>query len=304
MIDLGYVRYKPVSQRTPNTQYIDLMRRIRNEGRWVKPIQGDPARMIFGAQIEYDMEEGFPLDTHRDLSGSMFEGAINEHAGFLNGAETLDELKSYGMPEVFWKRWVTEEKCAMWGLSPGHLGTASYGAAWAKMPTRDGNVFNQIDALVDGIRRKPFLRTWQITTWYPPEIIGPEGTRKVVVAPCHGDVHVIIDPETGELMVHHKQRSCDIAVGGVLNTVQYAAFGLALAKLTGYRFSRYVHTFSDVHIYRMQFEKIDELLSRPTMPFPTVAIDAVHERLQDLRGKHFTLSDYQAGEKMIIPTPT
>lgn len=304
MIDLGYVRYKPFEERTPDTQYIDLLRRIHDTGRWVKPVQGDPAKMVVGGQLRYNMENGFPVDTHRNLHGAMFHGTIGELIGFMNGAETLEELMSFGMPRKFWNDWVTAEKCAQWGLPPGHLGSASYGAAWTKMPSRDGSLFNQIDALQDGLRSKPFLRTWKITPWYPPEIIGPQGTRKVVVAPCHGEVHVIAFPEEKELTLHHVQRSGDLPVGAVLNIIQYAAMGMMLAKLLGYRFVEYVHTFSDVHLYKMQLPDVEELLSRPTKPFPTVTLNGSPERLQGFRTTDFVLGDdYESGEKMRIPTP-
>jgi thymidylate synthase len=303
-LDLGYVEYLPFEQRTPDEQYINLIRHIYETGRWVKPIQGDRSKMVVGAQLRYDMKNGFPVDTHRNLHGAMFHGTLGELVGFLNGAETLEELMSYGMPKVFWDRWLTPEKCAQWGLEPGHLGSASYGAAWTRIPTRDGGTFNQIDALVNGLRSKPFLRTWKITPWYPPEIIGAEGTRKVVVAPCHGEVHVIAYPEERELSLHHVQRSGDLPVGAVLNMIQYPALGMMLAKLLGYKFVEYVHTFSDVHMYEMQLPFVEELLSRPTKPFPTVTLNGSPERLQDFRTTDFVLGDdYDSGEKMRIPTP-
>lgn len=304
LVHLGYVEYLPQTLRKPDTQYVDLLRKIMIHGEVVKPIQGGEAKMIVGAQLHYKMENGFPVDTSRDLSGSMFHGTIAESNAFMNGAETLDELISFGMPKVFWERWVTAEKCADFGLSPGHLGSASYGAIWTKFPTRDGRTFNQIDALQEGIVKRPHLRTWKITPWYPPEIFGPFGTRKVVVAPCHGDVHFLANPEKKELTVHHVQRSGDLPVGAVLNIIQYAAFGMMLAKLMDYKFVELVQTFSDVHIYQSQYESVQELLSRPVKPFPIVTLESTATRLQEYRTHDFKLLEYEAGPKMRIPTPT
>ncbi len=303
-MNLGYVEYLPLEQREPDRQYVNLLRDIMDGGRTIKPIQGGEARMVVGAQFHYPMSNGFPVDTLRDLSGNMFHGTIAEVTGFLNGAETLEELTSFGMPKVFWERWVTAEKCADFGLKPGHLGEASYGAIWTKFPTRDGGTFNQIDALQEGIRSRPHLRTWKIIPWYPPEIFGPSGTRRVVVAPCHGDIHVIADPLSKELIIHHSQRSGDLPVGAVLNIIQYAGFGMMLAKLMGYKFVELVQTFSDVHIYECQYTYVEELLSRAVRPFPMVTLESDAVRMQEYRTKDFSLLEYVSGEKMRIPTPT
>lgn len=303
-MDLGYITYLPETERKIDTQYRDLLVRIMDKGTIVKPIQGDEARMISGAQHHYLAENGFVMETIRDLSGSL-KGALAEHIGFLNGAATLDELVAFGMPKRWWDRWVTAEKCADFGLEPGHLGPASYGPMWTKMPTRDGGTFNQIDALQDGIKSRPHLRTWRITPWYPPEIIGPYGTRRVVVAPCHGDIHVIANPITKELTIHHIQRSGDLPVGVVFNRMQYFGFGMMLAKIMRYKFVELVYTFSDVHIYECQYPFVEELLKRDIRIYPTVTLEANHDRLQDYRPQEFILgNDYRPHPKMDIPTPT
>src|SRR3990167_7606289 len=102
---------KPFAERTPDYQYRDLLKRIMDEGRDTMPIHGIGARGVVGHQIRYKLENGFPLMTERDLTKTM-PGALGEHIGFLNGARTLDELKQYGMPAIFWNRWVTKEKSA------------------------------------------------------------------------------------------------------------------------------------------------------------------------------------------------
>ena len=304
MIDLGYISYLPPTMRKIDTQYRDLLQLIMDKGDIVKPIQGGEAKMIAGAQHHYRAENGFIMETMRNLSGTL-EGALAEHIGFLNGAETLDELVAFGMPKVWWDRWVTAEKCADFGLPPGHLGSASYGPSWTKFPTRNGGTFNQVDALQDGIKSRPHLRTWRMTPWYPPEIIGPFGTRKVVVAPCHGEIHVIANPITKELTVHHIQRSGDLPVGVQFNRQQYFAFGMMLAKVMGYKFVELVYTFSDVHIYDVQYPFVEELLSREPRIYPTVTMRSDAKRLQDFRPKDFILgNDYNPHSKMNIPTPT
>jgi len=293
---------KPYSERTPDRQYQDLLRLIRDKGRKMMPIHGIGARSIVGHQIRYDMANGFPLMTERDLT-RIFPGALGEHIGFLNGARTLEELKKYGMPAIYWDRWVTKEKCADFNLPEGDLGDGSYGAAWAAFPTSEGVPFNQIEHVIQQIKERPYLRTHVITSWIPQYTLQHEGlTRRVVVAPCHGYIHILAYPDTKEIVIHHFQRSADIPIGVVSNIVQYAAFGMMLAQVIGYTMTELVHTFSDAHLYENQLDAVAELLARDPRPFPTVTLDPTITNIFDFRPHHFTLSDYDPHPKMIIPT--
>lgn len=297
------VNYLPPRHRVADTQYHDLLRDIMSEGKTVRPIHGGEARMIAGAQMRFDMANGFPLITERDLSGKLFYGALAEHIAFLHGASTLEELRAMGVPDRWWGPWVTKEKCANFGLAEGSLGPASYGPVWTAFPMRDGGVFNQITAIVEQIRRAPFLRTHHITNFYPPEVIGPPGTRKVVVAPCHGDIYINVFPAEGELTIQHVQRSADLPVGAAFNLIQYAGFGMMLAKVLGYTFTELVYHFIDVHIYEVQYPYVEEILAREPMPFPTVTLDRDTDELMAFRPEDFILTDYTSGPKMFIPTP-
>lgn len=294
---------KPYAQRTPDIQYQTLLTRIMEEGTDVMPVHGVGARMVVGHQLRFSLDNGFPLLTERDLEKS-FKGALGEHIGFLNGARTLEQLKSYGMPGVFWDRWVTKEKCEMFGLPEGDLGDGSYGAAWGSFPTAEGKPFNQIAHVVQQIKERPYLRTHLISPWIPQYAIQHEGLkRRVVVAPCHGWIHVLTFPETKELVVHHFQRSADVPVGVAFNIVQYAAFGMMVAQLIGYRMKELVHTLSDAHIYHNQFDAVNEMIARGSKAFPTVTLDTSIHDIFDFRPAHFTLTDYHPHPKMIIPTP-
>lgn len=294
--------YKPVSKRTPDSQYQDLLKKILHEGREVLPIHGEKAKMLAGAQLRYSLDNGFPLITERDLSGPLFKGALSEHIAFLNGARTQKELEDFGCK--WWSRWVTKERCAIFNLPEGDLGDGSYGAAWANFPTKEGSGFNQIKHLVQQVKERPYLRTHIISPWIPQYTLQHEGlTRKVVVAPCHGWIHVLAYPETKELTIHHFQRSGDLPVGVPFNFVQYAAFGMMLAQVIGYSFKEVVYTFSDVHIYESQYEKVKELIEREPRYLPTVKLDPSVSDIFAFRPEHFTLSDYDPHEKMGIPTP-
>jgi len=293
---------KPYNERVPDRQYQDLLKKIMDEGIEVMPIHGEKARMLVGQQLRYKLENGFPVITERDLSGPLFKGALAEHIAFLHGARTQAELEKFGCN--WWKRWVTKEKCAIFGLPEGDLGDGSYGAAWASFPTKEGKPFNQIENLVQQIKERPYLRTHFLSPWIPQYTLQHSGlTRKVVVAPCHGWVHILAFPETKEIVIHHFQRSADFPVGVPFNIIQYAAFGLMLGQVLGYSLKEVVYTFSDIHVYESQYEKVNELLKREPLRLPTVALDASITDIFDFRPEHFSLTDYEPHPKMMIPTP-
>ena len=292
---------KTFEQRTPDTQYHDLLERIMREGKEVKPIHGEKALMVMGLQLRYDLSNGFPVIPDRDLS-KLMPGAIAEHVAFLHGAHTQKELEKWGCK--WWSRWITPEKCADFGLPVGELGPGSYGPAWAAFPTAEGEPFNQIVEVMRQLKERPFLRTHIISPWIPQYTIQhSELTRKVVVAPCHGYIHILAYPETKELSVHHFQRSGDIPVGVPFNIIQYAAFTLMAAQVIGYKPREYVHTISDAHIYESQYDYVKEILKREPRRLPTVTLDPSIKDILDFRPEHFTLTDYNPHPAMKIPTP-
>lgn len=294
---------KPVIERTVDWQYHHLLRKILEEGVDVKPIQGEGSRMLLGAQMHFDLANGFPMITERDLGGRFMVGALGEHFAFLHGARTQEELKAFGC--AWWKKWVTKERCDIFGLPEGDLGPGSYGPAWTAFPTSEGEPFNQIEHVVKQIKERPNLRTHIISPWIPQYTLQHSGIppRKVVVAPCHGYLHILVFPETKQLSVHHFQRSGDVPVGVVFNIIQYAAFTMMIAQATGYTPKELVYTISDAHIYESQFEHVKQLLDREPRVFPTMLMDSTVTDLLDFRPEHFTITDYTPHEAMIIPTP-
>ena len=292
---------KTYTKRTPDSQYRDALARIMKEGRRTMPIHGEEARSIIGMQLRYDLDNGFPLITERDLT-KLMPGALSEHMAFLHGAHTQEELEKWGCK--WWKDWVTPEKCAIFGLPPGELGPGSYGPAWAAFPTAEGKPFNQIVEVMRQLKEKPFLRTHIITPWIPQYAIQHSGlTRKVVVAPCHGYLHIFAYPETKELSVHHFQRSGDMPTGIPFNIIQYGAFTLMVAQYMGYKPKELVFTVSDAHIYERQYPMVEELIKREPKRFPTVTLDPAITEVLNFRPEHFKLSDYDPHPAMKVPTP-
>lgn len=284
----------PYECRTPDRQYRDNLRLIVEQGEWVKTQQGPRAlRYIAPPPMRFLLSNGFPMITERNIKG-FWHQAVGEIFAFVNGVRTLEELESFGCK--FWSNFITAEKCAKRGLAPGDMGDGSYGDAFANFPMRDGGGFNQWKHIVEQIREMPHLRTHFVTPWVPQYVGRGKGKeQRVVIAPCHGWVHIMVNSEN-ELSLHMFQRSADFPIGVPSNMVQYAALTMAIAHVTGYTAKEFIHSCSDAHVYENQLPNIREMISpytRPPKRFPTVTMQP-HESLFDFRASDFALSDYEA----------
>jgi thymidylate synthase len=283
-----------------STQYRDVLERIVKEGEWAQTPHGIPALTLMQQTMTFDLAEGFPVITERDIS-SFWRTPINELAAFMNGVTTNEGLHEFGVR--WWDAWTTPEKTVKRGLADGELGPGSYGGAFAHFPTGDGAEFDQISNLVRQVGERPELRTHFVSPWIPQLLARGEGLQsKAVVAPCHGWVHVRVIGD--RLHLHMFQRSGDVPVGVPANMIQYSALALMLAQVTGYRPGRYHHTISDAHIYEDQLGKVETLLAREPRALPTVTITdegRALTRVQDFRGSHFELHGYDPHPGMQLP---
>ncbi len=281
---------KPFDQRTPDTQYRDNLKYILENGVRVQSQQGtDALTVIAPPPMHFRLENGFPMITERSVKG-FWKGSIGEICAFINGARTLDELEAFGCK--FWTPWGTPEKAAKRGLEVGDLGPGSYGAAFHDFPTIDGETYNQVQNIIEQMREFPHLRTHFISPWIPQYIIRGTGKQqKVVVAPCHGWIHLrIID---NKLTLHMFQRSADFPVGVPSNMIQYAALLMMIAEATGTEPYEFVHSFSDAHIYVDQIPMVEELLAREPKSLPTVVLKEKKSDIFAYRSDDFELSDYE-----------
>lgn len=313
----GGIDYLPFNERTPDFQYQELLKKIKTEGKDKIPIHArlqenagsghQNSKEITGAMLQYDLSNGFPVLTVRNLS-KTFYGAIGELVAFLNGQSTLNGLKECGCPEIFWKDWVTKEKCSNFGLAEGDLGAGSYGASLGHFQTSKGE-FDQVSAVQRQMEKAPFLRTHVLTTWNPPLSMGDEEQgfkREVVVAPCHGNfIHFILFDKQKELEMTHTQRSADVPVGLQFNIIEWAALGLMVSHLLGYKFTKYTHFLSNPHYYDIQSEFVDKIIATKSKAFPTVTLKPNRKvtRIQDFRKEDFILEDYDPDPWFKIPTP-
>ncbi|MFA5173538.1 MAG: thymidylate synthase [Candidatus Paceibacterota bacterium] len=279
-------KMKPYKERTPDSQYQNLLELILNEGvRRKETWQGIPDISFFGPpSMRFDLSNGVPLITEREIK--FWPSAIGEIFAFINGVKTQEEMEKFGCR--WWKNWVTEKKCAEFNLKNGDFGPGSYGAAFHDFPTAEGSSFNQFEALIEKIRTRPFERTHVITPWIPQYTISKN--RQVVVAPCHGWIHIQII--NGCLNLQMNQRSADFPIGVPSNMIQYAALTLALAQVLGYKPGIFVHAFSDAHIYENQTNAVREIITREPRRLPTLSVNSGINNIFDFRPEHFSISDY------------
>lgn len=286
------------SERTPDGQYQRLLRDILERGVRTNSQQGVDALTLIGPNpLHFKIENGFPIINERNMAPkesetlpvTIWQQAVGEICGFINGARTQSELEAFGCS--WWKSWVTPEKCAKRGLEAGDLGPGSYGAAFHDFPTADGGTYNQIQNIIEQVREFPHLRTHFISPWVPQYIIRGTGKQQhVVVAPCHGWIHLrVID---NKLTLHMFQRSGDVPVGVPANMVMYGALLLMIAQATNTIPYEYVHSFSDAHIFVDQIPAVETMLAREPRPFATMAIDPSVTDIFAFRREHFHLDQY------------
>lgn len=303
--------------REPDLQYHELLERIRKTGRAAISGMDKPSTEILGHMMRFDLSNGFPLITERDLTrgtsqeiidsyeskpeyrpvtGAVRQG-LGEIIGFINGARTQEELEAYGCK--FWAPWTSDPaKAEKRGLELGDLGPGSYGAAFHDFPDGDGT-FNQYQAMIEQIKTRPELRTHIISPFIPQYISrAPGRTQKVLVVPCHGLQHYNIDVENKEISLVHWQRSADVPIGLPFNMVHYAALLMMVGQVTGYKPKELVFQLSNAHIYEQHNELVDELLTREPYAFPRLTIDPSITKLEDFRVEHFAIEDYHAHPPM------
>ncbi|HEV7900114.1 MAG TPA: thymidylate synthase [Planosporangium sp.] len=285
------MRYVPFERREPDSQYRELLARIVKHGETSPTRQGPAARTLIQQAMRFDLANGFPVITERNIA-SFWRKPIGELCAFINGATTLDEFAEFGCD--WWDPWATPEKTAKRGLPVGDLGPGSYGGAFHDFPTTEGQPFDQFKHLVEQMIEFPTDRTHFVTPWIPQYQVRGEGKQpKTTISPCHGWVHVRVIND--RIHLHMFQRSGDVPVGVPSNMVQYAALALMLEQLTGFAAGVYYHTISDAHVYEDQLDKVLPLLDREPRRLPTVHLTEEGRGITDIhdfRAEHFELSDY------------
>ncbi len=259
-------------------QYLELLRRVREGGVRKADRTGTGTLSLFGYQMRFDLEEGFPLLTTKKLH---LRSIIHELLWFLRGETNIRTLREQGVS--IWDEWADEK---------GDLGPI-YGHQWRAWPTADGGRIDQISELVEGIRRDPDSRRHIVTAWNPADL------PRMALPPCHllFQFHVA----EGRLSCQLYQRSADIFLGVPFNIASYSLLTLMVAQVTGHRPGDFVHTLGDAHLYLNHLEQADEQLRRTPFPPPRMRLNPEVGSLFDFRYEDFSLEGYQAHPHIRAP---
>lgn len=272
-------------------QYLDLLRHVRDTGTLKSDRTGTGTVSVFGYQMRFNLQEGFPLVTTKKVH---LKSIVHELLWFLKGETNIRYLKENGVS--IWNEWATDE---------GELGPV-YGKQWRSWEGPNGEVVDQIAWLVDEINRNPDSRRLVISAWNPallPDVsFSPKqnaANGKQALPPCHCLFQFyVVD---GKLSCQLYQRSGDVFLGVPFNIASYALLTLMLAQVTGLQPGDFVHSFGDVHLYSNHFQQAETQLAREPLPLPVMRLNPDVKNLFDFRYEDFELQDYQCHPAISAP---
>jgi len=251
-------------------KYLDLLQHILDTGCDKSDRTGTGTRSVFGYQMRFDLQAGFPMLTTKKLH---LKSIVHELLWFLSGDTNIAYLKQNGVS--IWDEWADEN---------GELGPV-YGHQWRSWPTPDGGKIDQIQNLVAQIRANPDSRRHIVSAWNVAEV------ERMALPPCHSLFQFYV--ADGRLSCQLYQRSADVFLGVPFNIASYALLTLMMAQVCDLQAGDFVHTFGDAHLYSNHFEQAREQLSRTPGSLPRLGIN---QEVRDIFGFGFTdfeLSGYE-----------
>ena len=254
---------------TRMVQYLDLLKRVLEEGKPKDDRTGTGTYSIFGAQARFDLRESFPLLTTKKLHRKSI---IHELLWFLKGDTNVGYLNDNGVR--IWDEWADEN---------GDLGRV-YGAQWCDWRAPDGQSINQIDEVIEQIKSNPDSRRLIVSAWNVGEL------DQMALAPCHAFFQFYV--RDGELSCQLYQRSADLFLGVPFNIASYAVLTLMVAQVTGLKPGEFVHTFGDLHLYSNHLEQAREQLTREPRELPIMRLNPEVKNINDFVYEDFTLENY------------
>lgn len=250
-------------------QYLDLCRRIMTEGAVKTDRTGTGTKSIFGHQMRFRMEDGFPLLTTKKLH---LKSIIHELLWFLSGSTNVRYLQENGVR--IWNEWADEN---------GELGPV-YGHQWRSWPTPDGGHIDQIQQIVDQLKNTPDSRRIMCCAWNVADV------DKMALPPCHCLFQFYV--ADGKLSLQLYQRSADTFLGVPFNIASYALLLQMMAQVTGYEVGDFIHTTGDTHIYLNHTEQVELQLTREPRRLPRMIINPDVKSIFDFKYEDFQLVDY------------
>ena len=278
-------------------QYLELLRRVLEEGKDRPDRTGTGTRSVFGHQMRFDLRDSFPLLTTKKVH---LRSILHELLWFLRGETTVESLHSAKV--TIWDEWATAEQTARFGRRAGDLGPV-YGHQWRNFgatPRADGtwedDGVDQIRRLLVDLREKPFSRRLIVTGWNPKE------ADQVALPPCHTLFQFYVQPgEPNELSCQLYQRSGDVFLGVPFNIASYALLTMMIAQVSGMRAGDFVHSLGDAHLYSNHFEQARLQLSREPRSPPRMKLNPEVKDLFAFRFEDFTLEGYDPHPAISAP---
>lgn len=256
-------------------QYLDLLRRILDQGVEKGDRTGTGTLSVFGHQMRFDLAEGFPALTTKKLH---LRSILHELLWFLAGSTNVRRLQEHGVR--IWDPWADDD---------GELGPI-YGAQWRSWRGADGREVDQIERVVEQLRTRPDSRRILVSAWNVGEL------EKMALPPCHTLFQFYSARSPGgdrrRLSCQLYQRSADVFIGVPFNIASYALLTLMVAQVTDHEPGDFVHTFGDAHLYLNHVEQARQQLEREPRPLPRMALDPEVARLEDFRYESFELQGY------------
>lgn len=272
-------------------QYLDLLRHVKDHGTKKPDRTGTGTLSVFGYQMRFDLQKGFPLLTTKKLHTRAI---FHELLWFLKGETNLQYLRENDV--TIWDEWATEEQCARFGRNAGDMGPI-YGHQWRNFGAtknadgsykRDG--VDQISVLIDTIKKNPSSRRLLVSGWNPAE------ADLVALPPCHTLFQFYVDHQSGlsrpRLSCQLYQRSADVFLGVPFNIASYALLTHMIAQVTGLDVGEFVHTFGDVHLYLNHVEQAELQFSRTPKALPTLRLNPERKNIFDFVYEDISIEGY------------
>ncbi|QZO14013.1 thymidylate synthase [Pseudoalteromonas piscicida] len=272
-------------------QYLELMRHVRDNGTKKEDRTGTGTVSVFGYQMRFNLQEGFPLVTTKKCH---LRSIIHELLWFLQGDTNIKYLKENGVS--IWDGWATDE---------GDLGPV-YGSQWRSWTGPNGEVIDQIKDVVEQIKTNPDSRRLIVSAWNPALLpdtnYSPKENAamgKQALPPCHTLFQFyVLD---GKLSCQLYQRSADIFLGVPFNIASYALLTMMIAQVCGLEVGDFVHTFGDAHLYLNHMEQVEEQLSRAPFAKPQMQINPQVKDIFGFKFEDFELVNYECHPHIKAP---
>ena len=250
-------------------QYLDLIRRVLNEGVQKEDRTGTGTLSVFGHQMRFDLSEGFPLLTTKKLH---IKSIIYELLWFLRGETNVRYLQEHGVS--IWNEWADES---------GDLGPI-YGRQWRAWTDYSGGYIDQISNAIETIKHNPNSRRIIVSGWNVADL------KEMALPPCHAFFQFYV--ANGRLSLQLYQRSADIFLGVPFNIASYALLLQMMAQVTGLKAGEFIHTLGDAHIYLNHLDQVKLQLTREPRLLPEMALNPFRDNIFDFKYEDFTLIGY------------